>query len=187
MVLRCPGFGWDKVIFFLVAGIMLCFGVGTKIMLITYWCFQLLLGRQGLFSSSCWPGLRLRGKLGGDTAGTADPNWPKGCYMPYNVILSVWAGGVGWGQKLLLGNRACSVHWVVSNCICASLVLHIYYYYIFPCFPIKLSLSQPMSFYFYSLSASLRGRGVSEWLHGAYLLAGVKQLHTSSDANCKGI
>jgi len=27
-------------------------------------------------------------KLGGDTAGTADPNWPKGYSMPYDVMLS---------------------------------------------------------------------------------------------------
>jgi len=27
-------------------------------------------------------------KLGGDTAGTADPNWPKGFSIPYDITLS---------------------------------------------------------------------------------------------------
>jgi len=29
------------------------------------------------------------GKLGGDTARTADPDWPKGYSMPYNIVCSV--------------------------------------------------------------------------------------------------
>jgi len=28
-------------------------------------------------------------KLGGDTAGTADPNWPKVYSIPYDVMLSI--------------------------------------------------------------------------------------------------
>lgn len=27
-------------------------------------------------------------KLWGDTAGTADHNWPKGCFMPYDIVIS---------------------------------------------------------------------------------------------------
>jgi len=46
-----------ELIFFLVAGVVLCFGFGMKIMFITYRCFQLLLSNQGLFSFSHWPGL----------------------------------------------------------------------------------------------------------------------------------
>jgi len=33
--------------------------------------------------------LMLHGKLGGDTARTADPNWPKGYPMPYDTMLSI--------------------------------------------------------------------------------------------------
>jgi len=44
-----------ELIFFLLANVVLCFGFGVKIMLITYKCFQLLLGGQALFSFSCWP------------------------------------------------------------------------------------------------------------------------------------
>jgi len=38
LVYNCRGFGWDgiELIFFLVAGVVLCFGFGMKIMLITY-------------------------------------------------------------------------------------------------------------------------------------------------------
>ena len=32
--------GWIELIFFLVAGIVLCFGFRMRIMLITYWCFS---------------------------------------------------------------------------------------------------------------------------------------------------
>ncbi|KAK4831831.1 hypothetical protein QYF61_019589, partial [Mycteria americana] len=32
-------------------------------------------------------------KLGGGTARTADPNWPKGYSIPYDVMLSIETGG----------------------------------------------------------------------------------------------
>ena len=38
-------------------------------------------------------------KLGGDTAGTADPNWPKGYSIPYDVMLNIKLGGVGRGAN----------------------------------------------------------------------------------------
>ncbi|KAK4818522.1 hypothetical protein QYF61_014358 [Mycteria americana] len=48
-------------------------------------------------------------KLGGDTARTADPNYPKGCSIPYDIMLSIetvgsWLGGsnrcsgTGWAS-----------------------------------------------------------------------------------------
>jgi len=37
----------------------------------------------------------VHGKLGGDTARIADPNWPKGYGIPYYVMLSMETGGVG--------------------------------------------------------------------------------------------
>jgi len=33
--------------------------------------------------------LGMHGKLGGDRAGTADPIWPKGYSMPYDVMHSI--------------------------------------------------------------------------------------------------
>ncbi|KAK4819924.1 hypothetical protein QYF61_015299 [Mycteria americana] len=42
-------------------------------------------------------------KLGGGTARTADPNWPKGCSIPYDVMLSIETGGeLAGGQPSLL-------------------------------------------------------------------------------------
>ena len=59
-------------------------------------------------------------------------------------------GELAGEQRSLLRDRLCIIHRVVSNCICAPLVLCIYYYYyLFLCFPMKLSLSQPMSFTFF--------------------------------------
>jgi len=42
--------------------------------------------------------LGMNKKLGGDTAGTADPSGPKGCPIPCDVMLSnkTWWGGE-WG------------------------------------------------------------------------------------------
>jgi len=34
-------------------------------------------------------------KLGGGTAGTADPSWPKGCSTPYDIMVSIKS----WGKK----------------------------------------------------------------------------------------
>jgi len=34
-------------------------------------------------------GLGVHKKLGGDTAGTADPNGPKGYSIPYDIMLSI--------------------------------------------------------------------------------------------------
>lgn len=44
-LLYCPGFIWDRVNFFSVVGTELCFGFSTGTMLITHWCFCLLLSR----------------------------------------------------------------------------------------------------------------------------------------------
>jgi len=42
----------------------------------------------------------VHGKLGGDMAGTADPNGPKGYSIPYDLMLSVISRGVGWGAAI---------------------------------------------------------------------------------------
>jgi len=38
-------------------------------------------------------GLGVHEKLGGDTVGTADPDWPKGHPVPYGVMLGIKAAG----------------------------------------------------------------------------------------------
>ncbi|KAK4825182.1 hypothetical protein QYF61_024662 [Mycteria americana] len=40
-------------------------------------------------------------KLGRGTARTADPNWPKGCSIPYDLMLSIETGGKLTGGPLL--------------------------------------------------------------------------------------
>lgn len=54
----CPGFSWD-VIFFLVAGVLLCFEFWVKAMLITHQCFcccrAAFTQSHGLFDFSCSP------------------------------------------------------------------------------------------------------------------------------------
>ncbi|KAK4826156.1 LOW QUALITY PROTEIN: hypothetical protein QYF61_005729 [Mycteria americana] len=45
---------------------------------------------------------RAHKKLGGGTAKTVDPNWPKGYSIPYDLMYKL--GGAGWGQRSLLGD-----------------------------------------------------------------------------------
>ena len=81
--------------FFIAAHMVLWFGFVTKTVLVTYqsfsYCGTVLAQHQGfLCSSLCPPGSRLGlGKmLGGNTAKTADSNYPKGYSTPYNITLS---------------------------------------------------------------------------------------------------
>ena len=141
-------------------------------MLITQGCFQdcwaLLTQCQGLSCFSHHPTrLGVHKKLGGDTARTADPNWPKGYSMPYGVMLS----NINLGEEE--GRGGCLESWCLSSqvtithdgallswrwlntCLPTGSSEWI------PCFallvrtafalPIKLSLSQPMSFLTFTL------------------------------------
>ena len=90
-----------ELIFFIVASMGLCFGFVQRTVLITQGCFRycwaVLTQSQGLFCSSPTPsagGLGVHKKLGGDAAGTADPNRPKGYSRPYDM-LSTWS----WGNE----------------------------------------------------------------------------------------
>lgn len=98
-----PGFSWN--IFSLVAGLVLCFGFWTRIMLITHGFFsyywESLTQSQGLLSFSycywrVWEG-------GRDTRrweGTAESNWPKGHPIPYVAMQNKKAGErahTAWG------------------------------------------------------------------------------------------
>ncbi|KAK4827635.1 hypothetical protein QYF61_019845 [Mycteria americana] len=64
--------------------------------------------------------MEVQEKLGGDTARTADPNWPKGYSIPYGVMLSIETGGVGqgaaiaargWAGHQLAGGKLCFASW----------------------------------------------------------------------------
>ncbi|KAK4828177.1 hypothetical protein QYF61_024426, partial [Mycteria americana] len=48
--------------------------------------------------------LEVHKKLGGDTARTADPNWPKGYSIPYDVMLNKKLGGLAGRARPLLRN-----------------------------------------------------------------------------------
>lgn len=70
----CPGFGWDRADFSLVARTALCFGFSMRRMLIIHWCFQLLLRNQGLFNFPGFATVQEHEKLGGSIARTSDQN-----------------------------------------------------------------------------------------------------------------
>lgn len=73
-------------IFFLVVGMVPCFGPSVRIMLITHLqfgcCWAVLTLSQGLSSVSCSASEQVHKKLVGSTARTWDFNWPKGYYTP---------------------------------------------------------------------------------------------------------
>lgn len=59
-------------------------------------------------------------KLGRDTARAADPNWPKGYYIPYDIILNTnWEQLAGGRQSPLRDGLG-----IGQQLHCASLVFH---------------------------------------------------------------
>ena len=82
-----------ELIFFTVASVGPCSGFVLEAVLITEGCFspaeQGLHGAKGI--SAPHPTSEQAGghqELGGDTAGTADPRSPRGCPIPYGIMLS---------------------------------------------------------------------------------------------------
>lgn len=74
-------------------------------------------------------------KLGGDTARIADPNWPKGYSVPYDIMLNnktgeSWPGGGGSTARGRAGHQPVSG----EQLHCASLVIYIIlsFFIIFP-------------------------------------------------------
>ena len=145
-----------ELIFFTVASMGLCFWFVPKPVLITQGCFSyrwaVLTQSQGLFCFSPHSTNKRAGGaqgIGGDTAGTADPNWPKGYSVPYDVMLSIqsWrnVGRVGH----CLGTGWASVIWlwaIVLVCItCLSWVLFLSLCY----FPFHYNFLLIILFYFH--------------------------------------
>ena len=86
------------IIFFLVLGTALCFGVRRKIMLITHWCFScywaVLTQSQGHLSFSWWQ----QGDWGVQAAEMGQSGDPKGCPIPCGIMLNSKRELVGmWG------------------------------------------------------------------------------------------
>ena len=104
--------------------------------------------------------------LGGDTARTADPSWPKGHPMPYDAVLSnnSWGeeeeGGtfrvtssafpshhyVWWSSAFLetAEHLPADGRWWMNSSLCSACTCSF-------ALPIKLSLSQPRSFLTFTL------------------------------------
>ena len=82
-----------ELFFFLVAGVLPCFGFRMRTVLITHQCFlavaEQCLYRAKDFSVSCaaLPARRLgvHKELGGDRTRTSDPGWPR--EVPHHVVL----------------------------------------------------------------------------------------------------
>lgn len=110
-----------RVIFFLM---VLCFGFGIRIMLITHWCcWALLTQHQSLLSFLCCLDTGCGGVqgTGGCIARTANENQSEWYSMPYDIMLSKKRTTAAWG---LARHRSVCDRWC----------------------PVKLSLSPPMSF-----------------------------------------
>jgi len=129
-------------------------------------------------------GLGVHKKLGGDTSGTADPNWPKGYPTPYDVILSNNQLGKEEGRRdhsewwhlssqvtVMLDGALLSCRWL-NTCLPVGSSEWIPYFALLACavfsLPIKLLLSQPVCFLTFTiliLSPSHCGR-MNKWLSG---------------------
>jgi len=87
--------------FVLVADIVLHFGFSMKKALLIHQCFsccRALLHKIKDVSAShtALPAksLGMHKELGGDRTGTADPNWPKECSIPFHIMLHNKSGDV---------------------------------------------------------------------------------------------
>lgn len=171
-----------ELIIFLVAGTVLCLGFRVRIMLITHLCFSCcwegLAQSQRFFSFSCGPESEEAGgdeKMGGDTAGTADPEWPEGYPRPYGIVLNTKTGGVGWGWQPLSWGLA--GHWSVGgeklHCHLFCLFFYHYSYLPFLFSPCKLSSSQPMSSAFFPTLSPIPLQGKEGEAVGSELLLGL--------------
>lgn len=92
--LRCTKSGSDGLTFFLAACVVVSFGFVTEIVLITHqgvdcWVALLIASRLAFFPLlQQWGGWGWARGWEGDTAGTAEPGWPQGYFMPCNIVLS---------------------------------------------------------------------------------------------------
>lgn len=117
----CGDGGWDRVIVFMVASMVLGFGFVMKVVLTTRRC------------SSCWwtvvtqlkpffPHTALSTRrpeahkmLGGDAICTADSNWQKGYSIPCGIVFHKLGESLPW--VLLRGDWVGISQLVVGNCV----------------------------------------------------------------------
>lgn len=111
------GFGWEGISFFTAAPVVLCFAFVIKTVFITYQWFSyfwavLTQCQSFLCFSLCpqWEGCGEVRSPEGNAAGTADPNWLKGCSILYNVTLINKSGGDSWPRVDIAQGLA--GHWV---------------------------------------------------------------------------
>lgn len=84
--------------FFVIRGCVLdlgCSVVNRGGFVIAELCLDSVIAFSALTSPHQWVGLGMHKKLWGDTAGSADSNWPKGSFMPCDITLLIQS----WGKK----------------------------------------------------------------------------------------
>ena len=82
--------------------------------------FSVFILSQGFFSCHAQPAGGLEGhkELGGDTARTADQNWPTGYSIPCDVMPSIYGGELAWGDHCSGTNWALVGEWSpIALCI----------------------------------------------------------------------
>lgn len=115
--LRCTKSGSDGLNFFLAACVVVSFGFVTEIVLITHqgvdcWVALLIASRLAFFPLlQQWGGWGWARGWEGDTAGTAEPGWPQGYFMPCNIVLSSKKKKKKWGtrdlREVAIAGRLC--------------------------------------------------------------------------------
>lgn len=128
------------------------------------YCWPVLTQHRGLLISQ--PSLTanrlgMHKNLEGDTAGMDDSNWPNGCHIPYEVMLSIYSGGrrsgghSEWWHSVFPSN-CCSwqspAFLEMGNHLSDDGKYWMNILFCFPCIqefslPIKLSLSQTTIFH----------------------------------------
>ena len=157
---------------------VLCFRPMAKtVLILTHRCFSCVKAFSIPHAVLLASRLGVSQRLGEDKAGTFDPNWAKGCSTSYNVTLSNKTGDTFQSSYCSETGRTLICWWeVVSDYLCIG------------CFfspppppfslsPIKLPLSQPMSFPLCALPilSPIPLRVGSEWVAGRCSVTGRNQ------------
>ena len=78
-----------ELFFLVVASMGLCFGFVLEVLVIAEQYLNRVMACSASHPTPPTSRLGVHKKLRGNTAGTADSNWPKGYSMPYDILLSI--------------------------------------------------------------------------------------------------
>jgi len=122
-------FSFTEMIFLVVSGTMLCFGLKRKTMLITHQCFRCCWAALYRAKDSSSGRLGRQKELGRDTARTADLKWPTGYVIKWKKTIK--PRGVGQGDVSSQLRTGWASVGELGAILCKYIYTYCYHYYYF--------------------------------------------------------